>query len=213
MAVAAAMAAELVPDTVAERLQAEGTRAATLHALEALPPPVPRELAQAAAPALVDAVAGTLDREVLDRCGLLMARLMAEAAPDPSAIFGAAFAGDRFASWYTPRLIVEAVQRASETANAEAGLQPLTHEDVYSCACWLAWMSPGYVRGNTAVEAAMGRTSMESFRIVRVHCFIFLPSFPSPSPGPSLTHMACCAVGLDAVAECAPFHEKADAER
>ena len=44
---------ELVPDTVAERLRAEATRVATLHALEVLPA-VPHELALAAAPALVD---------------------------------------------------------------------------------------------------------------------------------------------------------------
>ena len=66
---------ELMADTVAERLRADGTRAATLQALVATPPPVPRELALAAAPALADVVAGTEDREVFDRCCLLVARL------------------------------------------------------------------------------------------------------------------------------------------
>eukprot|EP01043_Picozoa_sp_COSAG02_P087746 COSAG02_NODE_24970_length_672_cov_1.382199_1_plen_71_part_01 len=58
----------LLPDTLAERLRAQDTRAAALQALEKLPTPCPPELAMAAAPALVDVAAATEDREVLDRC-------------------------------------------------------------------------------------------------------------------------------------------------
>ena len=58
-----AMAAELTPGRVAERLRADETQAPTLKALEELPPPVPRDLALAAAPALVDVAAGANDRD------------------------------------------------------------------------------------------------------------------------------------------------------
>ena len=68
---------ELGADTVGERLRADETRTDTLQALEALPPPIAQELALGAAPVLVDVAAGTEDREVLDRCGLLLARLLA----------------------------------------------------------------------------------------------------------------------------------------
>jgi hypothetical protein len=101
-------APERLSDTIAERLRAEDTRAATLQALDALPPPCPPELALAAAPALVDVAAATEDREVLDQCGLLVARLLAEAAPDPSALYGAALGGQRLAAYFTSRLLVEA---------------------------------------------------------------------------------------------------------
>ena len=47
-------AEELAFETVAERLRAKETRASTLDALEARPGSIPRELALAAAPALVD---------------------------------------------------------------------------------------------------------------------------------------------------------------
>ena len=61
---------ELLPDTVAERLRADDTRAHTIHALDALPAHIPRELALAAVPALVDVAATTNDRQTLDRCAL-----------------------------------------------------------------------------------------------------------------------------------------------
>ena len=58
-------AAELMVETVAERLRAEETRACTLDALEALPGPIPRELALTAAPALVDVLASAETTKVL----------------------------------------------------------------------------------------------------------------------------------------------------
>ena len=102
MAMATAMAPPellLLPDTLAERLRAEDTRAAALQALDKLPTPCPPELALAAAPALVDVAAATEDREVLDRCGLLLARLLAEAPPDVRAVYGAALGVKRSRRW------------------------------------------------------------------------------------------------------------------
>ena len=189
-ATATAMAAPelllLLPDTIAERLRAQDTRAAALQALDKLPPPCPPELALAAAPALVDVAAATEDREVLDRCGLLLARLLAEALPDPSAVYGAALGGERLAACMAPRLLVEATQRALGNGSDEGRQQPLGREDAYSFACMYAWVQPGWVRGITAPEAAAGRTVMEFFHIVRA----LLPSFflffcvPASLPGP-----------------------------
>ena len=176
----------LLPDTLAERLRAEDTRAAALQALDKLPTPCPPELALAAAPALVDVAAATEDREVLDRCGLLLARLLAEAAPDPRAVYGAALGGERLAACFAPRLLVEATQRALGNESGEGGQEPLGREDAYSFACMTAWMPPGWVRGVTAPEAAAGRTVMEFLRTVRA----LLPSFflffcvPASLPGP-----------------------------
>ena len=79
--------------TVAESLRSEATRIATLDALEALAPPIPSAVALAAAPALVDAMATEKERAAFDRCGLLLGRLHAEAAPEPAAVFGAALVG------------------------------------------------------------------------------------------------------------------------
>eukprot|EP01043_Picozoa_sp_COSAG02_P032126 COSAG02_NODE_2132_length_9721_cov_44.831324_3_plen_213_part_00 len=189
MAMAMATAAPellLLPDTLAERLRAEDTRAAALQALDELPPPCPPELALAAAPALVDVAAATENREVLDRCGLLLARLLAEALPDPSAVYGAALGGERLAVCFAPRLLVEATQRALGSGSGEEGQPPLGREDAYSFACMHAWWQPGLVRGATAPEAAAGRTAMEFLRTVRA----LLPSFflffcvPASLPGP-----------------------------
>ena len=157
----------LLPDKIADRLRAQDTQAAALQALDKLPPPCPPELALAAAPALVDVAAATEDREVLDRCGLLVARLLAEAAPDPSAVYGAALGGERLAACYAPRLLVEATQRALGNGGGEGGQEPLGRKDAYSFACIYAWMQPGWVRGFTAPEAAAGRTVMEYLRTVR----------------------------------------------
>ena len=60
-----AMAAKppaLGPDTVAEDLRADETRAHTLDALEKMSAPISRELALAAGPALVDVYVATDDR-------------------------------------------------------------------------------------------------------------------------------------------------------
>eukprot|EP01043_Picozoa_sp_COSAG02_P007842 COSAG02_NODE_242_length_27511_cov_501.886364_2_plen_191_part_00 len=176
----------LLPDTLAERLRAEDTRAAALQALDKLPTPCPPELALAAAPALVDVAAATEDREVLDRCGLLLARLLAEAAPDVNTLYGAALGGERIAACYAPRLLVEATQRALGNESGEGGRQPLGREDAYSFACMHAWLQPGYVRGITAPEAAAGRTVMEFLRTVRslVPSFFLFFCVPASLPGP-----------------------------
>ena len=112
-------------------------------------------MALAAVPALVDAMATETDRASLDRCGLLLTRLLDEAAPDPAALYGAALGGDRLAVLFAPALLVEAVQRALSSG------QPLTSEDAMSYACLGAREAPVRVRGFTAPEAAAGRTTME----------------------------------------------------
>jgi hypothetical protein len=146
--------------TVAESLRSEATRIATLDALEALEAPIPSAVALAAAPALVDAIATGKERASFDRCGLLLGRLVAEAAPDSAPVFGAALAGERLVMSVTPALVVEAVQRAS------SGGQPLTREDVRSYACLWAREGPAFVRGLTAPYAAAGYTAMEFLGVV-----------------------------------------------
>ena len=216
----------LLPDTLAERLRADDTRAAALQALDKLPTPCPPELALAAAPALVDVATATEDREVLDRCGLLLARLLAEALPDPSVVYGAALGGERFAACYAPHLLVAATQRALGNGSGEGGQQPLGREDAYSFACMQAWQQPGWVRGITAPEAAAGRTVMEYLRTVRAlvpssfilplllcSCLL-LSRVLADSHNTVPTHLSCCAVGLRAVYERPPdCFEEADAVR
>ena len=153
--------AALAPDTVADSLRRQETRASVLHALETTPAPIPHELALAVAPALVDVASDTQDREAFDSCSLLVGRLIAEAAPDPSRVFAAALGGERMAAYMAPHLIAKATQRALETQNSAEGGQPLTHEDTYSFACLHAWVPPHAVRGWTAPERAAGRTVMQ----------------------------------------------------
>ena len=146
--------------TVAEGLCSEATRVATLDALEALAPPIPSAVALAAAPALVDAiVTEKKESAAFDRCGLLLARLCAEALPDPT-VHAAAVFGEQLAAIIAPAIIAEAVQRAS------SGGQPLTVEDARSYACISAKDGPFYVRGGTAPWKAAGRTAMEVMGIV-----------------------------------------------
>ena len=160
-AVWGSMAADLTPSTVAERLRADDTRGNTLDALEAMPCPISTELSLATAPALVDVTVATQCWKDIDRCGLLFARLAAEAAPDPSSIYGAAFAGERLAAHTgTQRLIKDAMQRAL------AG-EPLTRNEAYSIACREAYNAPIFVRGWSASYAAAGRTPTETLQIVR----------------------------------------------
>ena len=160
--------AELAADTVADSLRSEETRASVLHALETTPAPIPHELALAVAPALVDVASETQDREAFDRCSLLVSRLMAEAAPDPSRVYAAALGGERLAAYFAPRLLVETAQRALETqGSAEGGGQPLTREDAYSFACGYAWFTPHAVRGYTVPEQAAGRNVQQFLGLVR----------------------------------------------
>ena len=159
--------AQLAADTVADRLRSEETRASVLDALDATPAPIPHDLALAVAPALVDVASDTQDRETFDRCSLLVARLMVEAAPDPSRVYAAALGGERLAAYFAPRLLVEATQRALETQGSAEGGQALTHEDAYSFACQCAWISPHSVRGWTVPEQAAGRNMLQHVGLVR----------------------------------------------
>eukprot|EP01046_Picozoa_sp_COSAG06_P065928 COSAG06_NODE_16406_length_1003_cov_1.012168_1_plen_253_part_10 len=159
---------ELTAAAVVQDLRTNPTQAPALDALEAMVAPIPRELALATAPALVDVAAGTEDRATLDRCTVLLARLMAEAAPDPSVIYGAAFAGEGIITYWASGLIVEAIQRAVGTDATE-----LTREDAYSHACLRAHYAPAYVRGFTCVEKAAGRTAMEFIKLVRAYSRVF----------------------------------------
>ena len=122
--------------------------------------PIPTATALAAAPALVDVLAHTTEHAALDRAALLLARLLAEAAPEPAAIFGAALRGERYAAFYAPDLLVEATQRAS------TGGQLLTREDARSFACNRAWAGPSFVRGQTKFYTAVGGSSLEGMGIV-----------------------------------------------
>ena len=161
--------------TVADTIRSEATRTTALDALEALVAPIPSAVALAAAPALVDATVTEKERVALDRCALLLGRLLAEALPEPAAVFGAAFASERIAASLNPAMLVEALQRASSG-------QPLTREDARSYACLLAIHVPAYVRGCTVPWAAAGYTTMEFLGIVR---FLTTPALlfpPAHSP-------------------------------
>ena len=163
------MTHELTAETVADSLRERASRAPTLEALEELAPLIPREIALGAAPGLVDIVAATEVKEELDRSALLLARLLAEAAVDPSAVWGAAVAGERLAAYVAPRLVSDAAQRAVASGgggdSAEAG-QKLTQEDARSYACRSSLWPFGWTRSWTATEAAAGRTFMEYLDIV-----------------------------------------------
>ena len=151
-----------VPSTasVAESLRSQATRIATLDALDALDAPIPSDLALLAAPALVDAMATEKDKEPFDRCGLLLARLIAEALPDTT-IHAAAIFGERSEVIVAPVLIAQAVERATSP-----GGQPLTLEDAYSYACLLARETAAFMRGGTVVWAAAGRSAAEFLQVV-----------------------------------------------
>ena len=157
--------AAIADTTVAESLRAEATRNTTLDALEALTVPISNDVARAAAPALVDVACGPASRMDVDRSALLLARLLAEAAPDPTPLYGAAFGGKRrLAAIFAPRLMVEAAQRA--LASAAEGGHPLTSEDARSYACLYAHMPPAWARGYTAPLVASGLKPMDLFGVV-----------------------------------------------
>ena len=141
--------------TVAEKLRSASTRASTLSALEALPPPIPSDVALAVAPALTDVACSTEHRDEHDRAALLRARLLAE-APDPVPVFRLLAEGKRFAAIWAPRVLAEA------TAAAEGG-QPLTWQDARSYACSQSYCGPAFVRGHTAPCLASGRSAPEYY--------------------------------------------------
>jgi len=180
--------------TVAESLRSEVTRVATLDALEALEAPIPSAVALAAAPALVDAMATEKARASFDRCGLLLARLFAEALPDSAPVFGATMAGERVAAITAPALLAEALQRASSEG------QPLTLEDARSYAFLSAHFGPSYVRGGTVPWAAAGRTVIEYMNIVS----FFSPYSASASAVLSLAHPSTLSVDASSVDEPGP---------
>jgi hypothetical protein len=179
---------DLTAFTVAGALRSPDTCLDALGALEALPPPVPSQLALAAAPALADVVAGAAeepDRAALDRAALLVARLLAEAALEPArgddtgltaTVFRAAFSDGRMAAFTAPMLVAEAAQRASATG------QPLTRADALSTACLCAYYTPAFARSATAPCAAAGLTVMEHYGVV---------SFLSPALGHRLSDFKC----------------------
>lgn len=174
-------------DTVAESLRAEATIANTLDNLEALAAPIPSAVALAAAPALLDVLAAdNVDRAVFDRSALLLARLVAEAAPEPALVYGAAMSGERFALFFAPSLVAEALQHALSAA------QPLTREDAVSYACLCALHGPSYVRGAQAPIEAAGRSVMEYMFIVRAELSLMPPS----ASFPSRAHSGCGYVGV-----------------
>jgi hypothetical protein len=178
---------DLDADTVAERLRDGATQTAALDALEALAAPIPTATALAAAPALVDVLAHTTEHAALDRAALLLARLLAEAAPDPEPIFGAALRGERYAAFWAPDLLVEATQRAS----TGSGGQPLTREDARSFACNRAWVGPSFVRGHTKFYTAVGGSTIKGMGIVS--------TVPAASAGFALaahTFMLCATPSL-----------------
>ena len=148
--------------TVAESLRSEATRVATLDALEALAPPIPSAVALAAAPALVDAMATEKERASLDRCGQLLARLLAEAAPDPAPVWGAAVgsigSSERLEQFWAPGLVADALQRA------QSG-EPLTREDARSFACCGVDGAVNVV-GMTAPYSAAGISMVEYYSLV-----------------------------------------------
>ncbi len=164
----------LAVQTVGERLRTDDTRAATLDGLDAMLPPISRELALAAAPALVDVAGDTDDRETFARCALLVARVMAEAAPEPSVVYSAAFSGERYKKFLVPRCYLETMQRALRTERVEGG--QLTCDEARSFACRLAVTPPAFVRGLDAPISAAGHTVTEYFSWVRSvsRCLQFL---------------------------------------
>ena len=95
--------AALTAQTVAERLQDKGSRAAALDELEQHEGPHDRALAIAAAPVLTDIVTADADTQEVDaatfqRAALLRARLLADAFDDPPSVYGALFRDGRMAT-------------------------------------------------------------------------------------------------------------------
>ena len=151
---------DLAPGTVASLLRDGDTRTATLEALEQQEqPPIDRAVALAAAPALFEALAmdaSEVGRDDFDRIGLLLARLVAEASDDPSAVCGAALGEGRLAAYYRSKgsVLAQAVGKpASE----------LTRADARSFACAAAFGAPSWVRGVTKPLAAAGFAKTSDF--------------------------------------------------
>ena len=152
--------ADLAADTVASLLRDGATRTATLQTLEQQEgASIDRAVVLAAAPALYEALAmdaTEVGRDDFDRIGLLLARLIAEASDDPSAVYGAALGGGRLAAFYrsTGSVVAQAVGKpASE----------LTRADARSFACGAAHFAPSVVRGYTKPFATAGFAKASDF--------------------------------------------------
>ena len=151
---------------VGERLRDRSTRLATLGALEAHAVPIPTAVALAAAAVLCELQAldaAEAPKEMHDRAGLLVARLVAEALPygaaAQAAVIGAAHGGGRYARCFNAEGSVIA-------ATARTPAAELTRADARSYACLLAQEGPAFARGMTAPIKAAGFTTMEFLELV-----------------------------------------------
>jgi hypothetical protein len=149
-----------------ERLRDRSTRLATLGALEAHAVPIPTAVALEAAAVLCELQAldaAEAPKEVHDRAGLLVARLVAEALPygaaAQAAVIGAAHGGGRYARCFNAEGSVIA-------ATARTPAAELTRADARSYACLLAQEGPAFARGMTAPIKAAGFTTMEFLELV-----------------------------------------------
>jgi hypothetical protein len=139
-------------DKMVAHLQDPAARDTALDALERHEAPIPTAVALVVAPVLVDLLASdatTVERGTFDRVGLLLARLQAEALPEPAAIYGAAFVNK---GW-------ERVMDADSVVNKALLHKPaaeLTLEDARSYACSTAREAPVCVYGWTHAWTAAG---------------------------------------------------------
>lgn len=162
----AAPMAALDAATVAQQLRGADTRATALDALDAHALPIPVDLAVAAAPALGELLAldaAEVDQEQFDRVGLLLARLLTEAAADDAVapVFGAAFGGGRYAAMLRAENVLF---RALRRPAAE-----LTLADARSYACYQAHMSPAVCcRDCTRPLAAAGLSAKDWFGLLMI---------------------------------------------
>ena len=154
--------AALAADTVASLLRDGATRTATLEAFEQHEgAPIDRAVALAAAPALYDVLAmdaTEVGREDFDRAGLVLARLVAEASDDPSAVYGAALGeGRRYVAYLrsTGSVLAQAVGKRAASE--------LTLADARSFACASAFETPALLRGCTKPFAAAGFAKTAEF--------------------------------------------------
>ena len=148
--------ADLDTNAVAERLRDRATRTATLDALERHAAPLPTAAALAAAPALLELMtmdAAEVERGAYDRAGLLLGRLLEEALPAITAVFGAAFGDGGLASLWNSDSVLNAALRQPAAQ--------LTRADAASYACAWAYDPIASAQGFTAPWAAAGLTGRE----------------------------------------------------
>ncbi len=152
--------AALAANTVASLLRDGATRAATLDALEQVEAgTINREVSLAAAPALFEALAADameVGRDVFERTGLLLGRLVAEVANDPSAVYGAALREGRYATFL----------RSKDSVLAQTVRKPpseLRRADARTFACSKSFRAPSLVKGFTQPYAAAGFAKTAEF--------------------------------------------------